>query len=60
VTRTFSLAWVLLGLCLPRPALAGEPASTPHATTPQVQQTVNRAISDTPKSIGILALRASD
>jgi len=44
VTRTFSLAWVLLGLCLPRPAWAGEPASTPRATTPQVQQAVDRAI----------------
>jgi hypothetical protein len=33
------LAWVLLGLCLSRPGLAGEPA-----TTPQVQQTVDRAI----------------
>jgi hypothetical protein len=35
---------VLLGLCLSRPALAGEPASTPRATTPQVQQAVDRAI----------------
>jgi pimeloyl-ACP methyl ester carboxylesterase len=35
---------VLLGLCLARTALAGEPASTPRATTPQVQQAVDRAI----------------
>jgi hypothetical protein len=35
---------VLLGLCLSQSALAGEPASTPRATTPQVQQTVDRAI----------------
>ena len=41
---TSSLAWVLLMLCLSRPALAGEPASTPHATTPQVQQAVDRAV----------------
>jgi hypothetical protein len=34
---------VLLGLCLARPALAGEPASTPRATTPQAQQAVDRA-----------------
>src|ERR1700694_3348456 len=44
MTRTSSLAWVLLGLCLSRPALAGEPTSIPRATTPQVQQTVGRAI----------------
>ncbi len=44
MTRTSSLAWVLLGLCLSRPALAGEPASILRATTPQVQQTVDRAI----------------
>jgi hypothetical protein len=35
---------VLLGLCLSRPALAGEPASTRRATTTQVQQTVERTI----------------
>jgi hypothetical protein len=35
---------MLLGLCLSRPALAGEPASTPRATTPQVKQAVDRAI----------------
>src|SRR5436309_12462554 len=44
MTRTSSLAWVLLGLCLSRPALAGEPTSTPRATTPQVQQAVDRAV----------------
>jgi hypothetical protein len=44
VARTSSLAWVLLGLCLSRPALAGEPASTPGATTPQVQLAVDRAV----------------
>src|SRR5580692_3860082 len=44
MTRTSSLAWALLGLCLSRPALAGEPTSIPHATTPQVHQTVDRAI----------------
>jgi hypothetical protein len=35
---------VLLGLCLSRPALAGDAAATPRATTPRVQQTVDRAI----------------
>src|SRR5437660_1512910 len=44
MTRASSLAWALLGLCLSRPALAGEPTSTPRPTTPQVQQTVDRAI----------------
>src|SRR3984893_446094 len=44
MTRTSSLAWVLLGLYLSRPALAGEPTSIPRATTPLVQQTVDRAI----------------
>jgi hypothetical protein len=38
------LIWVLLGLCLSRPAPAGEPAPTPRATTPQVRQAVGRAI----------------
>jgi len=37
-------AWVFLGLCLSQPLLAGEPDSTPPATTPQVQQAVDRAI----------------
>src|SRR5260370_38383775 len=44
MTRASSLAWVLLGLFLSRPALAGEPTSIPRATTPQVQQIVDRAI----------------
>jgi hypothetical protein len=39
-----SCALFCLGLCLARPALAGEPSSIPRATTPQVQQTVERAI----------------
>jgi hypothetical protein len=33
-----------VGLCLSQPALAGEPARPPRATTPQVQQAVDRAI----------------
>jgi hypothetical protein len=33
-----------MGLCLAQPAVAGEPARAPRATTPQVQQTVERAI----------------
>src|SRR5437899_4689787 len=44
MTRTSSLAWGVLGLCLSRPALAGEPTSIPRATAPQVQRTVDRAI----------------
>src|SRR5436309_2822123 len=44
MARTSSLAWLLLGLCLSRPALAAEPTSIPHATTQQVHQTVDRAI----------------
>jgi hypothetical protein len=44
VARTFSLAWAFLALCFSRPALAGEPAPTPCATIPQVQQAVDRAI----------------
>src|SRR5262252_6341254 len=44
MARTSLLAWVFVGLCLARPALAGEPASTPRATTPQVQQAVDRAV----------------
>src|SRR5213595_2169833 len=43
MTRTSLLASVLVGLCLARSALAGEPTSIPRATTPQVQQTVDRA-----------------
>jgi hypothetical protein len=44
MARTSLLAWVLLGLCLPRPALAGERALLPHATIPQVHQTIDRAV----------------
>jgi len=44
MTRASSLAWVVLALCLSRPAPATEPTSIPRATTPQVQQTVDRAI----------------
>jgi hypothetical protein len=44
MARASALAGVLLGLCLSRPALAGEPTSVPRATTPQVHQTVDRAI----------------
>jgi hypothetical protein len=39
-----TLVWVLLALCFSRPAPAGEPASTPRATTPEVQQAVDRAV----------------
>jgi pimeloyl-ACP methyl ester carboxylesterase len=42
--RTSLLACVLLGLGLSRPALAGEAASIPRATPPQVHQAVERAI----------------
>jgi hypothetical protein len=38
------LAWVLLELCLPQPALAGERTLLPRATTPQVYQTIDRAV----------------
>jgi Squalene-hopene cyclase C-terminal domain/Prenyltransferase and squalene oxidase repeat len=44
MARAFLLAAVLLGLCLSRTAPAGESISVPRATTPQVQQTVDRAI----------------
>src|SRR5438046_5259358 len=44
MARTPSLACVLLGLCLSRPALAGEPASIPRATPPQVHRAVDRAV----------------
>ncbi len=43
MTRTSSLAIVLLGLCLTRPALAAEPAASPATTTAQVQQAVDRS-----------------
>src|SRR5947209_1019442 len=45
MARTSRLAWVILALCLPRPAVAGERALFPRATTPQVHQTVDRAVS---------------
>ena len=44
MARTSSLAWILLGLCLSRPALADEPTSIPRAEPQQVQRTVERAI----------------
>jgi hypothetical protein len=44
MARTSLLAWLLLGLCLSRPALADEPPPVPRATAQQVQQTVDRAI----------------
>src|SRR5271166_280125 len=44
MTRTSSLAWVLLGICLSRLALAEEAVSIPPAKPQQVQQTVERAI----------------
>ena len=44
MARTSLLAWILLGLCLPRLALAGERALLPCATTAQVHQTVDRAV----------------
>src|SRR5438309_9056287 len=44
MTRTSSLAWVLLGLWLSRPALADQPTAIPRATKPQVHQAVDRAI----------------
>src|SRR5262249_53382461 len=40
VARASSLAWVILALCLSRPA----PASTPRATTGQVQKAVDNAV----------------
>ena|SRR5262249_41704875 len=44
MARASLLAWVLLGLCPPRPALADERALLPRATTPQVHQAVDRAV----------------
>src|SRR5438309_878233 len=44
MARKYLLAWLLLGLCLSRPARADEPTSIPRATTQQVQQTIERAI----------------
>src|ERR1700732_4315547 len=44
MARASAFAWLLLGLCLSRSALANEPTSIPSATTKQVHQTVERAI----------------
>ena len=44
MTRTASLSWLLLGLCLTQPAPAAAPPLIPRTTTQQVHQTVNRAI----------------
>ncbi len=44
MARTSGFAWLLLGLCLARPALANDPTSIPRATRQQVHQTVGRAI----------------
>src|SRR5262249_43401008 len=44
MARTSSWGWLLLGLCLPRPALAAEPTSVPRATTQQVHRAVDRAV----------------
>lgn len=44
MAHTSSLVGVLLGLCLSLPAPADQPTSFPRATTPQVHQTVDRAI----------------
>src|SRR5919202_5395437 len=44
MTRTSSLACILLGLALSRPVLAGEPTAIPRATPPQVHQAVDRAV----------------
>src|SRR6267143_1060787 len=44
MASTSSLALVLLALGFSRPSLAGEPTSTPRATTPQAQQAVDRAV----------------
>jgi hypothetical protein len=44
MARVSSLAWVVLGLYVSPPALGGEPTSVPRATTPQVHETIERAI----------------
>lgn len=44
MARAFLLVGVLLELCLPRPALAGKRTLLPRATTPQIHQTVDRAV----------------
>jgi len=43
MTRTSSLAWVLVVLCFAGPALADQPTTIPRATTPQIHQVVDRA-----------------
>jgi hypothetical protein len=44
MARTSNLAWLLLVLCLPWPAPCAEPALPPRATTPQIHQTIDRAV----------------
>jgi hypothetical protein len=44
MTRTSTLAGVLVALGLPCSALADEPASAPRATTPQVHRAVDRSV----------------
>jgi Squalene-hopene cyclase C-terminal domain/Prenyltransferase and squalene oxidase repeat len=44
MARASAFALFCLGLSLSCPALADEPKSFPHATTPQIQKTVERAI----------------
>jgi hypothetical protein len=44
MARTSPFAWLLLGFCLSRPALADEPTSIPCATKQQIHQTVDCAI----------------
>lgn len=44
MARTTSLALLVFGLCLSRPALADEPAAIAPATTEQIHVTVDRAI----------------
>ena len=44
MARTFLLTLLGFGLCLSLRALADEPNSSPRATSPQVQQSVERAI----------------
>ena len=44
VIRAPSSACLLLGLCVAPPSLAGEPTPSPPATTTQVHQAVDRAI----------------
>jgi hypothetical protein len=44
MARTYSLAVLILGLCVPPPCFADESAAIPPATTEQIHQTVDRAI----------------